>query len=166
MMLGSAETGGEFEVVIERVADKEFAAIKKDKKRFPHFDWKAYEGLEVYKLRQVKNNITLGLMHIVDHTDPGTDAIEIGLLEVSADNVGKDKKFDGIAGCLIAFACRESIKREHGGIVFLLPKGELIPHYARKYHFMHIPIGGPGRPHGIMVTTLEVALGLIKTYLD
>ncbi len=34
--------------------------------------------------------------------------IEIRLIEVSKENIGHEKEYDRIAGCLIAFACHNS----------------------------------------------------------
>jgi hypothetical protein len=46
---------------------------------------------------------------------PEAFAVEIRLLESAKSNVGKGKKVDSIAGCLIAWACRLSIKRGYDG---------------------------------------------------
>ena len=47
----------------------------------------------------------------------------------------KNKKTGNIAGCLIAFACRESFKKGYGGFVSLMPKTELISYY-KNYGFV------------------------------
>lgn len=70
-----------------------------------------YKSQEVYKLRLKTSELILGLMCLIDHRDPETRAIEIELLEVSIENTRSTKKWDRIAGCLIAYACRESFKR-------------------------------------------------------
>ncbi|UYQ94858.1 hypothetical protein MKQ68_07100 [Chitinophaga horti] len=98
------------EAVVERVTSIDFKLILKEKTRFKWFNWNSYKQHEVYKLRAEENNKILGLMAIVDHIDPGIDAIEIELLEVSFENTGANKEVDDIAGCLIAYACRESFK--------------------------------------------------------
>jgi len=63
--------------------------------------------------------------------------IEIRLLAVSKENMGKNKKYDHIAGNLIAFACIQSIK-EFGewACISLIPKTELIEHYKKKYSML------------------------------
>jgi hypothetical protein len=48
-------------------------------------------------------------MCLVDHPGDGINAVEIELLEVAADHRRGKKKLANIAGCLIAFACCESI---------------------------------------------------------
>jgi len=59
---------------------------------------------------------------------------EIKLLAVSKENVGSSKIYNGIAGCLMAFACKDCL-REYGELacVSLIPKTKLKKHYIRKY---------------------------------
>jgi len=94
------------------------------------FDWNKEQDNEVYKL--ILNDEILGLMSCVDYETESR--IEIKLLSVSKENRGKNKRYDRIAGTLIGYACRESIKRyaEFGG-VSLLPKTRLKQHYIEKY---------------------------------
>jgi hypothetical protein len=91
--------------------------------------------------------------------------MEIDLLEVGADNVGKNKKIDYIAGCLIAHACRESIKRGHDGFVFLTPKARLVAHYSDHYGMDYCPPLGSNLT-GSMIADSKVALALIRRYLE
>jgi hypothetical protein len=104
-------------------------------------------------------------MLIIDHTDEATNAIEINSLEVGIDNVGPGKQLDKIAGCLIAYACRESFKRGHEGVVFLSPKSELVPQYESRYKMTYIPPIG-FRLEGIMVSYANNSRKLIKQYLE
>lgn len=166
MLVKDVKTGEEFEAIIEPVTSKDFKTIAKDSKRFDKFDWDEFKTKEVYKLRVIHNDTILGLMSITDHTDPGINAIEIGLLEVSAENIGENKGIDHIGGCLIAFACRESIKRGHDGYVFLVPKTGLIEHYAKKYGFQHFPLRTAKRPEGIMTVYDGRSRALIKKYIE
>ncbi|WPV66383.1 hypothetical protein [Chitinophaga sp. LS1] len=163
--LKNLKTGELVEAVIEPVVAKDFALIKKSKDRFDKFDWSNQKKKEVYKLRLKEDDLIVGLLCIIDHQDPGVDAIEIELLEASNENIGKGKTYDQIGGCLIAFACRESFKRGHGGCVFLTPKTSLINHYANKYGFKYEPISIPGRPNGFMVHYEEGARKMITAYL-
>ena len=66
-------------------------------------------------------------MSLIDY--PNEIRIHLNLLESRKDQRGKNKKIGNIAGCLIAYACRESFKRGYGGFVSLLPKTELISYY-------------------------------------
>lgn len=165
MGLTDIVTGEKLEAVIERLKPEEFKIIKKDKLRFDKFNWNKYKGEEVYKLRCKDDDTILGLMCLTDHTDVEINAIEIALLEVSDDNIGSSKKVDGIGGCLIAYACRESFKRGHDGCVFLVPKTYLVDHYPAKYGFTHVPIKSVSRPEGFMVLYNDTARSLIQQYL-
>ena len=57
------------------------------------------------------------------------------LIEIAAHNLGKKKKYDFVAGCLIAFSCRESIKLEssYRGFLTFIAKTQLIDLYKTKY---------------------------------
>ncbi len=57
-------------------------------------------------------------------------------LELAPHNIGqRNKRYDYVAGCLIAFACRESFKTEgdYKGFLTFVSKTNLIEWYARKY---------------------------------
>jgi len=159
-------TGSLLEAVIEPMTPADFKVIKKSREKFDKFDWSQYRQKEVYKLRRRDNDIILGLMCLIDHTDDATDAIEIELLEVSSENIGQRKQLDLIGGCLIAFACRESFKRGHRGCVFLVPKTSLLNHYPARYGFEYIPLKTHNRPGGFMILYEPGARKLIKVYLD
>lgn len=154
----------DIEAVIEAIESKDFKQVAISNGGF-QFNWEKYKGQEIFKLRDSQNDIILGLLCIQDHADLETNAIEIMLLEVIAENVGKNKKIEGIGGCLIAYACRESFRRGREGFVFLTPKTELIEHYENKYGMDYCPPLG-NKLEGIMVINPKVSLSLIRTYLD
>ena len=57
-------------------------------------------------------------------------------LELAHHNIGlKNKRYDYVAGCLIAFACRESFKLDgnYKGFLTFVSKTNLIEWYAKKY---------------------------------
>ncbi len=57
-------------------------------------------------------------------------------LELAPYNIGqKDKRYDYVAGCLIAFACRESFKisGNYKGFLTFVSKTNLIEWYSKKY---------------------------------
>ena len=114
-------------VKIKRLDDDDYKVITKS--RF-FFNWKTEKGKVVYKL--VLDDEILGVMSFLHHEEE--ERIEIELLAVSKENRGKDKKYERIAGNLIAFACREVMKH-HGinGCVSLVPKTSLKPHYSGFY---------------------------------
>ncbi|GAO44426.1 hypothetical protein [Flavihumibacter petaseus] len=163
MKLLERSTGSQLDAVIERVTDKELSQVYKDRKRFPCFDWRKYKGQVVYKIRLVSSTEILGLMCIADH--PGNNAIEIELLEAAHEHRGREKLMDWIAGCLIAFACRESFKMGYDGVVFLIPKTKLIEHY-QKYGFIHIPFRTINRPDGFMVMEQQQSDHIIHEFLE
>ena len=84
--------------------------------------------------------------------------VEIRLLESAKPNVGIEKEYDRIAGCLIAFACRLAFKLGFGGFVSLVPKTELIRHYMTKYHLFQM-----GKH---LATDGENSVNLIAAYLE
>ena len=60
----------------------------------------------------------------------------MNVLEIAPHNIGsKNKTYDDVAGCLIAFACRESFKLEgdYKGFLTFVSKTNLIKWYADKY---------------------------------
>jgi hypothetical protein len=97
------------------------------------FNWKnVKKQYPVYKLTVLDNNDILGLIALVEYLEE--ERIEIKLLAVSKDNIGKGKQFDGIAGCLIAFACKQALlKFKRFPCVSLIPKTEIKQHYIDKY---------------------------------
>ena len=66
--------------------------------------------------------------------------VESGMLimdavEIAPHNIGRNKKYDYVADCLIAFACRESFKLEgiYKGFLTFFSKTNLINWYSEKY---------------------------------
>lgn len=96
------------------------------------FNWKEEKEYNVFKLTLNGEDDILGLVSL--DVFSSESRIEIRLLAVSKENRGMTKKYTGIAGCLIAFACIESI-RSFGEMacVSLVPKTELVEHYMNKY---------------------------------
>jgi hypothetical protein len=67
--------------------------------------------------------------------------MQIQLLCASRENIGRNKKYKGIVGCLIAYVARMALKKYFAkACVSLLPKTELRPHYQREYGMLD---GGP-----------------------
>lgn len=98
------------------------------------FDWKVEKKNNVYKIYLIENQkAILGVMALIDK--PKELRIHINLIEVSSKNTGKNKTYENIAGCLIAFACRFAFEKNYEGFVSLEPKTNLIKHYHEKYGF-------------------------------
>jgi hypothetical protein len=79
------------------------------------------------------------------------------LLENSPFNKGKSKVYSGVAGNLVAFACKLSFQRGHEGNVSFLSKSNLIEHYVKTLGAIHF--GGR-----IMIIETNSVLKLIQKY--
>ena len=94
------------------------------------FDWHSEiksKSKSVYCLTTLNNQkIIQGLISI---TDKG-DHIFMDLIESATFNKGKSKLYKGVAGNLIAFACKTSFEKGYEGVVSFLAKTQLIDHYT------------------------------------
>lgn len=95
------------------------------------FNWKTEikdKSKSVYGLSTQNNlNIIQGLISLTDKKDH----IFIDLIESAKFNKGKNKLYKGIAGNLVAFACKTSFEKGYDGIVSFISKTQLIDHYAQ-----------------------------------
>ncbi|GAB4093553.1 hypothetical protein [Flaviaesturariibacter terrae] len=158
------ESGTTLDAMIEPASAGDFQQVRKNKAEFPHFKWSNYKSEEVYRVTLVNSKEVLAMMCNKDHAEEATNAIEIVLLEVANSHVGTKKRYGNIAGCLIAFACRESIKRGRGGLMFLIPKTDLVKHYQSIYGLQY---ERNARSYtGMMVAYLNDSRRLIQTYLE
>ncbi|MEO6130429.1 MAG: hypothetical protein ABIQ02_01185, partial [Saprospiraceae bacterium] len=103
-----------------------------------NFNWKSELGNEkneVYKLTIVHNlEIIQGLLSIQKESDH----IFMNLLENAPFNIGKNKLYEGVAGNLVAYACKLSFQYGFEGFVAFTSKTKLIGHYEKTlgaYHF-------------------------------
>jgi len=103
-----------------------------------NFNWKAeYDDItkEVYKLTIANNtNIIQGLLSISIESDH----VYMNLLESAPFNIGKQKIYEGVAGNLVAYACKVSFQKGYDGYVAFIAKSKLIVHYEKAlgaYHF-------------------------------
>ncbi|MFW5663787.1 MAG: hypothetical protein ACOCYD_01980 [bacterium] len=86
----------------------------------------------------------------------------MNVLELAPHNIGrKNKRYDFVAGCLIAFACKESfkLKGNYKGFLTFMSKTSLMKWYAEKY----------GAKTGLgqrMYIDSESGLKLINEYLE
>jgi len=129
-------SGDSFQTEVSRLTSVDLKnSIKKSKW---NFDWKVeFNDLqkEVYKLNIVNNSaIIQGLLSITIEQDH----IYMNLLESAPFNIGKDKLYEGVAGNLVAFACKVSFQKGFEGFVAFNSKTNLIKHYEESlgaYHF-------------------------------
>lgn len=110
------------------------------KKNGWNFNWKTdHKDLsrEVYKLTIVNNpNVIQGLISITVENDH----IFMNLLESAPFNIGNRKLYEGVAGNLVAYACKLSFQKGYEGFVAFTAKTQLMEHYEKTlgaYHFMN-----------------------------
>lgn len=129
MKIIDISTGEKHPIDILPVEIEEFQALKKD---WYFFDWRIEKNQEVYKLQIKGLSDILGLVSI--ERIPQEWRIHIRLLTVSKENKGNDKKYDNIAGNLIAHVAKIAV-REFGELacVSLRPKSRIAQHYIDKY---------------------------------
>ena len=136
MRLLRVQTGEEFEAEIRRVDVGELSEIDASG-RFG-FEWKRERGNEVFKINLKNETEVLGLVSLIDI--PREMRIHVNLLELEKSHIGKNKKIDWIAGCLLAFAANRAFEKKYEGFVSLFPKTELIDVYVNKYGFAKLGI--------------------------
>ncbi|MCG2616983.1 hypothetical protein LZZ85_21985 [Terrimonas sp. NA20] len=117
--------------------DTEVLSITKEdlkillKKNGWRFNWKnefRQADHKLFKLAIKNNDVIQGMISI----QCLKDFIEMHLIEVARHNFGKSKKFAGVAGNLVAFACRSSFDLGFDGVVAFTAKRQLIQHYQQQ----------------------------------
>jgi len=102
------------------------------------FNWKAeakFLDRQCYKLTIEGNrNIVQGLISM---TDVG-DHIYLWLIENAPFNFGKPKLYEGVAGNLVAFACKMSFDKGYEGNISFTSKTKLIGHYEQTLGAVHL----------------------------
>ena len=146
-------TGKLVEAVIVLVEEEDWKIIEKDK-RFG-FKWIKEKKQIVHMIRLAVEKRILGLLSIEDI--PKELRIHIRLIEVNSDDVGRQKDYENIAGCLIAFTCKQSFKKNYDGFVSLYSKTELKKLNTEKYGFEELGMN--------LYTELSNSEDLIKKYL-
>jgi hypothetical protein len=95
------------------------------------FDWKSEldnNQREVHKLTTLGNaSVVQGLVSLSHEPDH----IYMHLLESAPFNVGKHKLYEGVAGNLVAYACKVSFMQGLKGFVGFTAKTKLIEHYKK-----------------------------------
>lgn len=98
------------------------------KKNGWRFNWRSefkYEDRELYKLIVKSETNVQGLISL----QPVENFIEMHLIETAPHNYGSTKKYRGVAGNLVAFACKMSFDAGFEGFVGFTAKTQLINHY-------------------------------------
>ena len=147
-------TGEVFETEIIRLHPSDRSLIKK---KDWQFDWKAEltkSNGEVYALVTRENiEIFQGLVSLSD----GGDHIFMDLIESRRINVGGLKLYAGIAGNLVAFACKVSFEKGYEGNVAFEAKTQLMEHYEKT-------LGAKRFTHSRMLIYRQEAYNLVKQY--
>jgi len=120
------------EAVISKIKAIDFDALAENQ-AFKTFDWDGRVNSlhQIYRL--IKADTILRLVQIF--YNEYFDAIEINILESSHENVGRNKTYDYIAGCLIAFVCLRSLKKYSGNVIAIHQK-ETKEIYIGKYNMV------------------------------
>ena len=119
------------EGIIELVAKEDYPKIKKSDQF--QFDWSREKKNLVFKISKKNEEAIIGLISLIDF--PKELRIEIHLLEISKNNIGKNKIIDRLAGCLIAYACSLAFQKDYDGFVSLVSKTQIVKLYKEKYGF-------------------------------
>lgn len=111
---------------------------------------------DIYKLT-IANNPTIiqGLISL----EVKSDHVYMHLVENAPFNKGQTKVYSGVAGNLVAFACKLSFQRGHEGNVSFLSKSQLVTHYEKTLGAFHF--GGR-----VMIIETQSALKLINKYFQ
>ena len=127
------------------------------KKNGWQFDWKQevkQPERDIFKLTIVHNPLIIqGLISV----EVKSDHVYMHLLENAPFNVGQTKMYAGVAGNLVAFACKLAFQRGFEGNIAFLAKTKLIQHYEESLGAIHV--GGR-----IMIIETQSALKLINKY--
>lgn len=122
-------SGDSFETEVLRLTKNDLKQITKINGW--NFNWKAElkdNRKEVFKLTIPHNSeIIQGLLSLTIESDH----IYMDLLENAPFNIGQKKLYEGVAGNLVAHACKMSFQHGFDGFVAFTAKTKLIEHYKK-----------------------------------
>jgi len=111
---------------------KKYIPLKKDGWSFNWHQLSKNENAQSYvlKLKSSKEKVEGALFLKIEE-----NMLIMDVLEVAPHNIGSNKRYDYVAGSLIAYACRESFKLEgnYKGFLTFVSKTNLIDWYIEKY---------------------------------
>jgi hypothetical protein len=123
------------------------------------FNWKMEYGQsdrDVFKLTILWNpSVIQGLISIAQKQG----YLEMYLIESAPFNFGRNKMYYGVAGNLVAFACKRSFEFGFSGFVSFTAKTTLIDHYTKTLGA--VSLGGQR-----MAIEEKAALELVKRYFN
>lgn len=150
-------SGKSYPTNVLRVSKEEISKILK--KDGWVFNWKQEfkeKEHQVYKLVLQGNNKIQGLISI--EPVPDQFYIEMHLIENAPHNFAEGKHFAGVAGNLVAFACKTSFEMGFEGFVAFTAKTELMDHYSETLGAQYI------YGHNRMAIFTEPAKKLVNSY--
>jgi hypothetical protein len=122
-------SGDSFTTEVLRLTKADLKSIKK--KYGWNFDWKkelADNSRDVFKLTITNNPAVIqGLLSLSIESDH----VYMHLLENAPFNIGIDKLYEGVAGNLVAYACKVAFQQGFDGFVSFTAKSKLIAHYQK-----------------------------------
>lgn len=128
-------SGDSFQTEVSYLTTQDLKQVTK--KNGWSFNWKqefSDNNKEVYKLTIVNNPaIIQGIISLTIKPDH----IYLDLIESAPFNLGKNKIYEGVAGNLVAFACKVSFQRGFEGFVSFTAKTKLIEHYEKTLGAVH-----------------------------
>jgi hypothetical protein len=150
-------TGDSFQTEISILQKSDLKSVTK--KNGWLFNWsEEYKNpvRDIYKLTISGNSkIIQGLVSL----EVKSDHVYMHLVENAPFNKGQTKVYAGVAGNLVAYACKLSFQRGHDGNVSFLSKSQLVEHYEKTLGAFHF--GGR-----IMIIETKSALKLINKYFQ
>jgi hypothetical protein len=148
-------SGDSFPTDVSRLMKADLKQITK--KNGWAFNWRTElndNSREVFKLTISNNpNIIQGILSLT--IEP--DHIYMDLLESAPFNRGKNKLYEGVAGNLVAYACKVSFQNGFDGYLSFTAKTKLIEHYIKTLNAYHF--GGH-----LMIINTSAANKLIEKY--
>ena len=150
-------TGDSFQTEISILQNSDLKSVTK--KNGWLFNWREEfknPVRDIYKLTISGNSkIIQGLVSL----EVKYDHVYMHLVENAPFNKGQSKVYIGVAGNLVAYACKLSFQRGHDGNVSFLSKSQLVEHYEKTLGAFHF--GGR-----IMIIETNSALKLINKYFQ
>ena len=150
-------TGDSFQTEISILQNSDLKSLTK--KNGWLFNWKEEfknPVRDIYKLTIFGNSkIIQGLVSL----EVKSDHVYMHLVENAPFNKGQTKVYVGVAGNLVAYACKLSFQRGHEGNVSFFSKTQLVQHYIDSLGARHV--GGR-----IMIVDTIAALKLINKYFS
>src|SRR5688572_21271589 len=107
-------TGERLPATISRLSTEEIALLDIST-RFD-FEWKRQLQFEIYGLRIENPKEVIGMVSL--ECQPKNLAIEIKLIANAREHLGSKKRYDRIAGSLIALVCKKSFDMKFDGYVY------------------------------------------------